>query len=282
MQMIKPLNGAPSFTFQPIIKSIQDCDFILSPTRSDKILKLLEFELYLSAFTYRKEPEDSKKVKKETSREIVISKEKWNKSMIESSLKDSKQKCNGGVSFLSHMSVDNSLRIPRRPKSSQGAISKHDEAKKLLERFNRSFLKDKEKRGRGRGLRHPKSQPRSKSKENTRGAEGKRFSIANLKADPKATWNPHRSHCQQKEPHHIRKNGLREHARPFPCVPPGKAFPREMKAINKLITAEKQMAKMRKEELDRSEGKTFSQSVLVFVFVGDKSRMTTYHSPNNL
>ena len=40
--MIKPLNGAPSFTFQPIIKSIADCDFILSPTRSDDTIKLFE------------------------------------------------------------------------------------------------------------------------------------------------------------------------------------------------------------------------------------------------
>ena len=43
--MIKPLNGAPPFTFQPIIKSIEGCNFVLSPTKSDHLIEMFECDL---------------------------------------------------------------------------------------------------------------------------------------------------------------------------------------------------------------------------------------------
>jgi len=162
--------------------------------------------------------------------------------------KNKKKKYDAEAFFLSQMSIDSSLHIPKRPKSSQSTINKHDDTKKLLERFNKSF---KEKKGRCRTVKLPKT--RSKSKENTKGIEYRRLSVTSLKADLKST---NKSYYPQKETHHLRKSGLREQARPFLCVPPNKAFPREMKAINKLIIAEKQMTQMKK-------SKDFSQSVFV-------------------
>ena len=142
-------------------------------------------------------------------------------------------------SFLSQMSVEVPTCVPKRPKSSQGYMGKHHKGKNLIENFNKVFHEKKSLRITEKVSK--KSSTRSKSKEN----KGDGHEVIKIKAEPKAAWSMYQTRCPYKESssqqqQHLKKNTLREQARPIVNIPPTKAFPKELALINKLLITEKQ------------------------------------------
>lgn len=230
IQMIKALDGAPPFAFQPIIKSISGCKYSLSPTASDEFaISFHSSKYFVFDMTNRHFEQVDKKPKQD--KFISDSKQKLNHSMIErdSKAKTDKKQVNE-TTFLSQMSLDTPLRIARRPRSSTGFAGKNERGKKLLERFNKVF---KELRAMDKSF-AKKSLNKSKHKENEETGEM-------TKGDAKGMWSVCKGRSTHKEVQahqHLKKHALREQVRPIVKCPPSKAFPKELAAINKLLLTE--------------------------------------------
>lgn len=252
--------------------------------------------------TSTKQGNRSTKKNNGVNKSLSIGKPRLNESLVEKISKDEfktkqeNKKQTSDVSFLSQLSVEGSKKIPKRPKSSQSFGMKNEKGRKLIENFKKVFKdkklpKSEEKQSKKQYQSNheniqnddifEKIKPRSKSKENNK-ADSLTEPIKVKLDSQKAALSVYQTRAGHRDspsqPHqHIKKNSLRDQARPNVQMPPSKVFPKELALINKILITEKQKGTNKntdilglgvgnKKMMFISKGKILSKSVCIDVF----------------